>query len=263
MRNNKILATAIASVLSLGAGSAFATLQLRNPVPGADGGTPTSATPSFYNATTPSQEAVVFGAELFANSGNDLVTPPFTYFAGQSFVVAFKLGIPDLYPIKAGSGGGINVKATLSQGNWSDGGIITANQVIVCTTVSLNGNACPTNATGTDTSDAITGLQILKGNFPSGETDSVADFNIYPGTTGNEDITSTAHLFFSFAVDDLSALKDGGSLSITMESSGYYGGPGTPQALVSAEILEIAKILPGVLVDIQAENVLKVAIDVE
>jgi hypothetical protein len=258
MRNNKILAAAIASALSLGAGSAFATLQLRNPAPPPAAGVNTT---TFYDPAIPSQDSAVIAAELLADSGKGIATlatdgTTSNPFAANSFVVAFKVGVPEAYPVK--TGGTINVKATLSGGSWVEAGIDPNLQVTVCGTVALDTAATPTKCPA---GEEFTGAQILKGSNPAGSTDSIADFNIYPGVA--EDITSTAYLFFSFAVDDLTAMKDGGSLSITMESSAHYGGPGAPQALASAETLEIAKSLSGVLVDIQAENTPKVAIDVD
>jgi hypothetical protein len=270
MRNNKILAVAIASALSLGAGSAFATLQLRNPAP-----PPATAvnTTTFYALAVPSQDAAIYAAELLSNSLMGIATgggTTFGSFSANSFVIAFKLGVPEAYPIVGG--GTLNVKATLSGGNWRGGTLVTEGidpdgQVIICGTVSLDTatvTKCPVD-------DEFAGVQILKGSYPSGGKDTIADFNIYPASTATktstgtaaEPINSSAYLFFSFAVDDLTAMKDGGSLSITMESSAHYGGPGTPQTLASAETLEIAKSLSGVLVDIQAENTPKVAIDVD
>jgi hypothetical protein len=259
MRNNKILASAIASVLSLGAGPAFAdTLELR--YPGADG------VPASTLATT-KQDAKIYGAELFSNKTTSLLggTAFSTAFSTDilaalpdgKFVVAFKIGVQKDFPIDIGKT--VNVKATLSQGTWA-GGIIPTDSVLLCGTAALDGAGltfvCPVNAN----EPTLTGVQILKGSYPSGDGDSIADFNIF--TTGDS-IKETAHLFFSFGVDDLTALKDGGSLSITVESSAHYGGPVAPQTLASPETIEIAKMQTGIDVVIEAETTPKMFIDVD
>jgi hypothetical protein len=268
MRNNKILAAAIASALSLGAGSAFAaaSLELRQPgiFENAGVGDDTDATVPY-----PAGKTVTFASELFTSATTsvprEVGQAAVAYFSDDSFIVAFNLGVgtgTTRGPVTGGNA--VSVKATLSQGTWA-GGILPLEQVVLCATnalVPLAGLAPLPAAPGACLGgDGPTATTISKGSLTSSDTDSVADFFIQVAAA--ETLETTATLFFSFAIDDLQALQNNGSVTLTMESfviaSGATLPAGTPAPIT------LANSLPGLSTDFLTPETVpsKVYIDVD
>jgi hypothetical protein len=259
MRNNKILTAAVASALSLGAGTAFAasSLELRQPgiVNNAATGNDTDA-----NTAYPAGKSVTFAAELFSDAATAVATDlggTFTPFSDDSFIVAFNLGVgagTARGPVVAGTA--VNVKATLSQGTWSDG-VQPGAQVKLCSSASLVGIGAGIDC---GVGDAYTSTSISKGSLISSGDDPTADFLIQVG--GADELGTSATLFFSFAVDDLQALQNNGSLSLTMESSVIVSGASLPGGGPLA--VTLATSLPGLNVTLEPETIpAKVYIDVD
>jgi hypothetical protein len=129
MRNNKILTAAIASALSLSAGSAFAAQSISLMQP--QGGT------AVAGLTTPVANALTFASELFpaaniASSGT--AATAFVPFTADAFVVRYDTGLTG----SVGSTASMVITATLSGGTWGKA-IEPAAQVMLCSTPTLSG----------------------------------------------------------------------------------------------------------------------------
>jgi hypothetical protein len=214
MRNNKILAAAIASALSLGAGSAFAAIDavLLHPA----GGDDTTAGPGTAGVATYASEIFSSAATTIPSSAggaldNSLVTGTAVDEIDDSFIVRIKLNS------NASTADAVVIKATLSTGTW--GSPLVPTQLRYCTSISMDDLA--TNEECDDLATPV--VKVSKGNLQSTDTDSTADF-VIQRLAGEPDFTASDWIFFAFDVDDLNAFQTtNGTVTLTIEAEARSG----------------------------------------
>jgi hypothetical protein len=256
MRNNKILAAAIASALSLGAGSAFAatSLELRQPGGYAAGQKLTPVVPTGDVGAERVVPVPVFASELFSTTiatTQGAATAANPYVAGSfddAFVVMFRTGMA---AAMANNEGSLVIKASLNNSaTW--GANLVPEQVRYCSSLAVPGAAIVVGTecnqlrvSGAGAAGSGTVL-ISKGSIQGLTTESTAEFVIQPQSGAK--FTTSDYLFFQFDVDDLPSFKTNGSLSLTMEANFIMQGP-IVQSLGSSTI-EIARSDSGLKVNI-------------
>jgi hypothetical protein len=241
MRNNKILAVAIASVLSAHAGGVVA------------------AKLTFVEPSDTTHQPPVFASELFSTSGegqavleDGVATGISSFSTKDAYTLAYKA--------EAKIENNWTVNFTLSAGTWG----VPVNAV---TDVALCSSAAGDPVTGTcvgPVDPAVgTGTQtISKGALPAGEKDNAVDFFIQPN---GDPIPASTTLYFTFQVDDLNVLATaGGSFQITASSKIEISAvPGTFVPIGSAIPQQLGRSINGVDVSILPDDTPgTVAIDV-
>jgi hypothetical protein len=242
MRNNKILAAAIASAVSLSGGVALLSAG------DVFAGNLTLITP---NAGVPPP----FATELFPTGTN--------YVAGSagvtgcannhSFVIRYK--VPFATGATLSSGNILKVKASLDNSAGWGTSIDPANQVRFCASTSLNAGAGACNAG--DTYPAT----ISKSSAVLDTKSSSVEFAVQVTADVGNATLLTAHLFFCPDVTADFLQNEGGFLSLTMESSlqTTLGGSLTTVAVGAAESIQIATSKRGLSVLIEEEKTPAVA----
>jgi hypothetical protein len=240
MRNNKILAAAIASALSLGAGSAYGamTLELMQPGCGDDSGAIVACGetgyPAFASELFPDKEvATPLGDPGAATAG---ATDGWTAAADDYFVVRFRPGMGENF---YGSATSMIVKATLSEGTW--GQPLVPAQIQYCSSPTVTfGAAFASCGMFHDVSPVV----ISKGDLQSTDKENVADFVIQK-TSGS--FNASDYIFFMFDVAGLDSFAGNGTLSLTMEASANIG----IISPIGSKTITIARSVKGASIEIK------------
>jgi hypothetical protein len=249
MRKNKILAAAIASALSLGAGNAFAAaspkLVLLQPAGKTAGGAETIAD---FNepATAPKFSSDLLTGPLVALPSNAANGAGNAAFGGagsndRHFIVGYKLDLANDDNARLSSL--ITITATLNGGSWGTD-IIPLQQAQYCNSASLTIAAAPAECNKTHTVP----VSVAKSGTGGTTKDQSVSFTIRPNA-GN--FNTSDWFYFSFDVDDLvDFAATGAPLTLDMEAS-YILGKDVISPLGTKQQVQLASFVPGTEVTIR------------